>query len=110
MEDATVCLALSVVSGLLLLAPPAHAEPAAARPADAAPAAKVRYSTTGTEIETLMDDPVAKAIVEKHIPGWTTNDQIEFARSMTLKVIQAYAAEDVTDERLAEIDAEFAKL
>lgn len=40
----------------------------------------------------------------------TTNDRVEMARSMTLKAIQSYAPEEVTDERLAQIDAEFAKL
>lgn len=69
-----------------------------------------QYSTAETEIGTLLDDPEAKAIVEKHIPGMTDNDQIEMARSMTLKSIQQYAPDDVTDTRLAAIDADLAKL
>lgn len=75
-----------------------------------AQAAKAKYSTADTDIGTLLDDPLAKAIIEKYIPGMTTNDQIEMARSMTLKAIQNYAPEDVTDARLTQIDAEFAKL
>ena len=74
----------------------------------AAPAAK--YTTTDTEIGTLLDDPAAKAIVEKHIPGMTTNPQLDMARSMTLRAIQPYASTDVTEERLAAIDADLAKL
>ncbi len=89
-------------------APAKPATPAA--PATPAPAAKAKYTTTDTEIGTLLDDPAAKAIVEKHIPGFTTNDQVEMARGMTLKVVQQYASTDITDARLAAIDADFAKL
>lgn len=84
------------------------AEPA--RPEDAAPAAKPKYTTAETDIGTLLDDPAAKAIIDKYIPGMTTNEQIEMARSMTLKAVQTYAPDDVTDERLAKIDAELATL
>ncbi|WP_369820994.1 hypothetical protein [Novosphingobium sp. CCH12-A3] len=84
------------------------AEPA--RPEAAAPAAKPKYSTAETDIGTLLDDPAAKAIIDKYIPGMTSNEQIEMARSMTLKAVQTYAPDDVTDERLAQIDADLAKL
>ncbi|WP_420381791.1 hypothetical protein [Novosphingobium sp.] len=104
------------VSGSLLVAAalalgvclPASAQTPA--PAATSKPAAAKYSTSDTDIGTLLDDPAAKAIVEKHIPGMTTNPQIDMARSMTLKAIQAYAASDVTDERLAAIDADFAKL
>jgi hypothetical protein len=110
--------AVLLTAALLTAALPATANATAAEPAKsaapapvaAAPAAKARYSTADTEIGTLLDDPAAKAIIEKHIPGMTTNEQIEMARSMTLKAIQTYAPDDVTDERLARIDAEFAQL
>ncbi|WP_214652146.1 hypothetical protein [Novosphingobium jiangmenense] len=84
------------------------AEPA--KPVATAPAAKAKYTTADTDIGTLLDDPAAKAIIDKYIPGMTSNEQIEMARSMTLKAVQAYAPDDVTDERLAKIDAEFASL
>lgn len=101
----------AIIAALALSALPAAviaAEPA--KPAAQAPTEKAKYSTSETDIGTLLDDPAAKAIVEKYIPGMTTNPQIEMARPMTLKAIQAYAAEDVTDERLVQIDAELAKL
>ncbi len=104
--------AVLAAAAFALTAPAGAAEPAKApapaeKSAAAAPAAK--YSTDETEIGTLLDDPAAKAIVEKHIPGMTTNDQVDMARAMTLKAIQAYAPE-ITDEVLAAIDADFAKL
>lgn len=104
-----------LIAALTLVAvPAAAAEPAkpAEKTAPAAPAAKdaPKYTTDDTEIGTLLDDPAAKAIVEKHIPGMTTNEQIDMARSMTLKAIQTYSPDDVTDARLAAIDADLAKL
>lgn len=72
--------------------------------------AQTAYSSATTEIGTLLDDPAAKAIVEKHIPGMTTDDQIEMARAMTLKDVQQYSPEDITDKMLADIDADLAKL
>ena len=108
-------ISLSAVA-LLTFAAPISAEPA--KPADAKPAveaasgtkAEPTYSTAETELGELLDNPVTRAIIEKIIPGFTNDDQIDMARSMTLKDIQAYAPEDVTDAKLAAIDAEFAKL
>jgi len=99
---------LAALSAPALAATPAA--PATTAPAATAPAAKAKYTTADTEIGTLLDDPAAKAIVEKHIPGFTTNDQVDMARGMTLRGVQQYASEEVTDARLAAIDAEFAKL
>jgi para-nitrobenzyl esterase len=92
---------------LSISAAPAFAETPTAAPAATAAA---KYTTADTEIGTLLDDPAAKAIVEKHIPGMTTNDQVDMARGMTLKAVQQYSPDEVTDARLAAIDAEFAKL
>ena len=39
----------------------------------------------------------------------TTDEQVDMARGMTLKAIQAYAPE-ITDAMLAAIDADLAKL
>lgn len=94
---------------LVVTAAPALASGTAAQAPAATPAAP-KYSTADTDIGTLIDNPATKAILEKHIPGMTASDQIDMARSMTLKAIQAYASDMITDERLAAIDAEFAKL
>lgn len=68
------------------------------------------YSTATTDIGTLLDDPAAKAVLDKHIPGMTSNDQIDMARAMTLKDIQQYSPDQVNDKVLAAIDADFAKM
>ena len=72
--------------------------------------AQTAYSSSTTEIGTLLDDPAAKAILERHVPGMTTNDQVDMARSMTLKDIQQYSPDQITDKVLTEIDADLAKL
>ena len=85
--------------------------PAIASAQAAAPAATAaHYTTSDTTIGDILADPAAKAAVEKHIPGMLSNDQIEMAKDMTLKQIQQYSPDTVTDKALGDIDAEFAKL
>ncbi len=100
-----------MAAAALLLTPATMAHAQSAPTPAASPAATAgHYSTSTTEIGTLLDDPAAKALVEKNIPGMTTNDQIDMARAMTLKDIQQYSPDQVTDKVLAALDAEFAKL
>lgn len=75
----------------------------------ATPAASA-YSTGATDIGTLLDNPDTKAVLQKHLPGFADNPQIEMARSMTLKQIQGFAGDAITDEALARVDADLAKL
>jgi hypothetical protein len=75
-----------------------------------AAAAKVPYNTNDTDIGTILDDPAARAIVDKHIPGFSAGDQVDMARGMTLKAIQQFSADRITDQVLAGIDSDFAKL
>lgn len=112
-------LAAAALAVVALAAPAVAAEPAkpaekAAPATPAAPAAAAKdapkYTSEDTEIGTLLDDPAAKAIVEKHVPGFTTNEQVDMARAMTLKAVQTYAPDSMTDAVLAAIDADFAKL
>lgn len=95
----------------LLAAPATMANAQIAKAPGVPVAASAGHYTTGsTEIGTLLDDPAAKAVIEKHIPGMTTNEQIDMARGMTLKDVQQYSPDAVTDKVLAAIDADFAKM
>ena len=76
----------------------------------AATPAKVTYTTADTDIGTILDDAALRAIVDKHIPGFTSGDQVDMARPMTLRAIQQFAPDMITDQVLSEIDAEFAKV
>ncbi|MCW1401025.1 hypothetical protein OKA06_01300 [Novosphingobium sp. MW5] len=73
-------------------------------------AAGAPYTTADTTIGTLVDDAAAKAVLEKHMPGFSTNPQLEMAKAMTLKQIQGFAPDMIKDETLAKIDADLAKL
>jgi para-nitrobenzyl esterase len=86
--------------------------PAAAL-AEAAPAAApaaTALSVESTDLGTLLDDPAAKAILTKHVPDLVGNGQIEMARSMTLKQLQQFAGDMLSDAKLAEIQADLDKL
>lgn len=83
--------------------PAAAEEPAAVAPAPA-------YSTSATEIGTLLDNPQTRAVLDKHMPAFASNPQIEMARAMTLRQIQSFAADMLTDEVLAKVDADLAKI
>ncbi len=93
-----------------LAAAPALVHAQAAAPAPAPATAGQHYTTSTTDIGTLLDDPAAKVLLEKYIPGMTTNEQVDLARSMTLKDIQQYSPDKITDKVLADLDAEFAKI
>lgn len=73
-------------------------------------AADAPMTTTTTDIGTLLDNPAAKAVLEKHLPALVSNPQFAQARALTLKAIQGYAADMLPDSKLAAIDADLAKL
>jgi hypothetical protein len=68
------------------------------------------YSTAQTPIGTLLDDPAAKAILMKYVPAIASSPQIAAARGITLKQIQNYAGDQLTDETLGKIDWDLSKL
>jgi hypothetical protein len=49
---------------------------------------KMKY-TLDTTFGTLMDDPRAKAVLDKHLPGVTSNPMVAMARGMTINMILA---------------------
>jgi len=94
-------LVAAALAATALTAAPAMAADAAAKPA---------YSTSESSIGELIDNPETKAIFDKYLPGVSSNDQFEMAKAMTLKQVQAYAPDQFTDETLAKMDAELAKV
>jgi len=68
------------------------------------------YSVETTLVGKLIDDPAAAAILQKLIPTVWANDLFQTSgRDLTLKAIQQFEAV-LTDEKLAEIQAEFDKI
>jgi hypothetical protein len=80
--------------------------------AQGAPAPKpAHYSVSETPVGTLLDNPAAVAILKRLIPTVYANVQFQSAgRSLTLKAIQQYEPDALSDENLAKIQAEFDKL
>lgn len=76
----------------------------------AAPEAAKSWSTASSRIGDLLDDATAKSVLEKHFPGMSENPQIGMAKGMTLRAIQAFAADQFTNEALDAVDADLAKL
>ncbi|MFC3174110.1 hypothetical protein ACFOD9_07600 [Novosphingobium bradum] len=104
MKTATIA-ALAMIAGLA----PASAALAVDAPAPAAAPAPA-YSTETTDIGTLVDTPATKAVLDKYLPGFSTNPQIEMARAMTLRQIQGFAADILTDDALGKVDQDLAKI
>jgi hypothetical protein len=84
--------------------------PMALAPASAQEASAAHYSVAETKVGTLIDDPAAAAILEKLIPTVWANDMFHsMGRDLTLKDIQQYETV-LSDQKLAEIQAEFDKI
>src|SRR3546814_4051915 len=71
---------------------------------------KAAYSISDTDIGTLLDDPKAVAIMDKHIPGFSAREQIDQARPFTLTFIKTFPQADINDDMLKGIQAVFDKL
>jgi hypothetical protein len=96
----TMTLASLAGAGLAMTSAPAFAQ--AAQPA--------HYSVAGTLVGKLIDDPAAAAILQRLIPTVWANELFQTqGRELTLKAIQQYEPV-LTDEKLAEIQAEFDKI
>ena len=101
-------LAAALVSAALVFAPAIADAQATAPATPAAPAPA--YSTATTDLGTLLDNPATRAVLDKTLPGVSTNPQVDMARGMTLKQIQQFAPDKLTDAMLANVDAELAKI
>ncbi len=97
---------LAIVSAMLC-AGTAHADNNAGAKEEASAA---KFSTASTDIGTLLDNAATKAVLDKHIPGFAENPQIGMARAMTLRQIQSFASDMLTDEALDKIDADLAAI
>lgn len=106
MRKTLTALAFAVLAGGILSTSQQAAQ------AQGAPAPKpAHYSVSQTLVGTLLDDPAAVEILKRLIPTVYANDQFQSAgRSLTLKAIQQYEPDALSDPNLAKIQAEFDKL
>jgi hypothetical protein len=106
MRKTLLAIALATVAGGVAALPATNA---LAENVNAPQAA--HYSVSKTLVGTLLDDPAAVEILKRLIPTVYANDQFQSAgRSLTLKDIQQYEPEALSDANLAKIQAEFDKI
>ena len=102
MRKTLISIALASLAGTAL--------PMAAAPAFAQEAPAAHYSVAATKVGKLIDDPAAAAVLQKLIPTVWANEMFQSAgRDLTLKDIQQYETV-LSDQKLAEIQAEFDKI
>lgn len=73
-------------------------------------AGTTEYNSEDSTVGDLLDNPKTKAVLEQLIPTFVNAERIDDALGMTLREVQPYAADLLTDEVLAKIDAELAKV
>ncbi len=74
----------------------------------AAAKASGRYTTLTTPIGELLDNPATRAVLERHVPAFLKNPQLDMARGTTLYGLQTYLPDQFTDALLATIDRDLA--
>jgi para-nitrobenzyl esterase len=98
-----------ILAALAFGALPAMTVPASA--ADAAAAPSAHYSVSTTLVGKLLDDPVTDALLKKMIPTVYANEMFHSSgRELTLKDIQQYEPEALSDANLAKLQAELDKI
>ena len=100
MRNFATLILLFAASTQAALATPNGSPPVSASPAPA------RYTTEDTSLGDLLDNPASNAVLKKHLPEIVGNDQVAMARSMTLRQIQSYAPDQISNEVLAKIDGD----
>ncbi len=75
----------------------------------AAPAAAAKL-TIDSSIETIAANPKGKAILDATFPGMLAHESYAMFKGMSLKQVQPYAQGKITDEQVAKVSAELAKL
>jgi hypothetical protein len=85
--------------------------PCVVAPAIAAEAPAAQFSVTMTLVGKMLDDPAANAVLKRMIPSVYENAMFHTSgRDLTLKDIQQYEPEALSDANLAKLQAELDKL
>jgi para-nitrobenzyl esterase len=76
----------------------------------AAARASGHYTSLTTPVGTLLDDPAARAVLERHVPAFLKSPQLDMARGTTLYGLQTYLPDQFGDPVLAAIDRDLASV
>ena len=80
---------------------PAPVEPATA----AAPASRLNLDTP---VEAIVADPRGKAVIDADLPTLAAHPMYDSFKGMSLRQLQSYAADQLTDKVLAKVGADLA--
>jgi hypothetical protein len=99
-----VVLAALAAGALPLVVAPIHA-------ADSTEAPRAHYSVETTLVGKMLDDPAANEILKVLIPTVYANEMFKSAgRDLTLRAIQQYEPEALSDANLARVQAALDKI
>jgi hypothetical protein len=91
--------------GALAQSAPAPAQ--AAAPMADMPGMAAKPSVKSTTIGDLLANPAAKAVLDKDLPGLTTDPRLQQAMGMTLTDIEPYSDGKIDDNVLAKVQTDF---
>lgn len=83
---------------------------AAASAATPARPAAGNFSTAKSKLGELLKDSGARAVLDKHFPGMTSDKRMAMAKGMTLRAVQKFAPGQFSDEALDAVDRDLAQL
>lgn len=63
-----------------------------------------------SKVGDLLDNPQAKVILDKHMPGFSSNPQVAMARGFSLKMAAGFSGGQITAAMLSAVDADLAAL
>ena len=69
-----------------------------------------KFNITTTLLGDILDNAAAKAAFAKIFPEIASNPDLDQGRAMTLAEISGYAPDQITPEKLKQLQAEFDKL
>ena len=66
--------------------------------------------TANSTLKEVLADPAAKAVLEKHVPGFSNHPLLSMAMGMTLKTIAGFPQAGLSPEKMKAILEDLAKL
>ena len=99
------------IAALALLAPAAQAQTAPAPAPTPAPAEAVAKFNLDTPIEQIVADAKAKAVLDTDLgTDVTANPNYDQFKSMSLRTVQAFAPDKLTDALLKKVETDLAAI
>jgi hypothetical protein len=102
------------LAALAAVAPPAALAQDAPAPAPAAtapaPEATAARFTLDTPVEQLVADTRAKAVLDARVPGLSGHAAYNMFKAMSLRMLQPHSQGRLTDELMAQIQADLAAI